>query len=309
MKGCDYLALKGLTKALKDIENQKKEKSPEEKFLKEFDRITSIVHSKDNERTARQKNKRWKPSQISKCDRNLYYYFRDKPANFNAKKPKTWRVFGIGTAHHRFTQEDILARTAEVDDSKIKLVDPLSHPLPEGTELRFRKDFREDDVRKQLNQLNLDKSVIDDTIKALYQKEVLGFKDTEWKFYNHNYNISGMVDGVVEVFGEPVMWEFKTIKPDDFKFLREPHKKYLEQGAMYSLCLGIDKIIYHYEDKGNQDYKVYFYEFTDEHRKWVLDKMQRIDECVEGITLPEKNPSQWECNWCEYKDICVKGEK
>ncbi len=301
--------LKGLTTAMKELDKKEKEQSFTEKFLKEYDRIIEALNTKINNDQAISKRKVWKPSHISKCEINLYYYFLDKPANFNSVKARTWRAFGFGTAHHRWNQEEILAKVREVTDSKIELLDLNRLELPNGTKIIERKDPLEQKLQKALLELNLSEELVNTAVSKFNAENIIGIRDTEWKFFNEKYNVSGMIDGAISFETKNIIWEYKTIKPDDYKFLVEVHKKYLEQGAMYYLCLGIPYILFQYEDKGSHEFKAFEYEYKPVHSEWVIAKMERINKCIEHRVLPPKPVDDFNCKFCEYKEICIKREK
>ena len=307
--------VKGLNEEIRKLEKSNTPPTYTELFLKEYDRCIEVQNSSQRKDQSQGHTKVWKPSKISMCEVALYYYFTDKPANFSSTKAQGWRRMGIGTAHHRYNQEDILAKLYKVTDAEISLLDVNKLQLPEGTRIIERKDYNEFKVRKALETTPYllvpeeDKpKIIDNIIAEMYKTRALGIKDTEWKFQNDKYNISGMIDGALTFLGKNVIWEFKTIKPDEFKFLNEVHKKYLEQGAMYYLCLGIPYVLFHYEDKGDQIYKVFEYEYKPVHAEWVINKMERINQCVQHRVLPPKPTDTKGCTYCEYKSICKKGE-
>jgi hypothetical protein len=149
----------------------------------------------------------------------------------------------------------------------------------------------------------------DEIISNLYENGILGEHDTEWKFYNSIYNISGMIDGAFLFNSRQTMWEFKTMNPTEFQSLAEPKKAHLEQGAVYNLALGIPHILFHYENKGTHEYKVFEYEYKEVHREWVIAKIERVNNYVAQKILPPKCSETMECRYCEYKSYCERNEK
>ena len=97
-----------------------------------------------------------------------------------------------------------------------------------------------------------------------------------------------MIDGALEYEGYPFIFEFKTINPKDFEYLIEPLQDHIKQGAMYSLCTGIRKVMFLYLCKGTQNLKAFTVDYRDDQLQWVINKIRGVEEKVLKNELPDK---------------------
>lgn len=247
---------------------------------------------------------RWKPSMLSGCERKSYYYFRG--AQQDRKSGGTIKgVYALqcGSGHHLVAQKIILFADAHKMD--VQMIDPDTWKLPEGTTLSNRENITADKIRKLIT----NPAEAEAVIQHLREQELLAPKDTEWKFYNSIYNISGLVDGALRINGVPALYEYKTINPTDFKNLTEPLSEHKEQGAVYCLTTGFDRVIFHYEDKGEHKFKSYEFICEQKHLDYMIGKMNRVNNDVANLTPSMKTTDVKKCRFCEYKTVCDRGDK
>jgi len=75
---------------------------------------------------------------------------------------------------------------------------------------------------------------------------------------------------------------------------------------MYSLCIGIRKVMFLYLCKGTQNLKAYTVDYKDEQLQWVVDRIQGVEDKVLNDELPDKEADSLSCRFCPYKSICDK---
>ena len=78
------------------------------------------------------------------------------------------------------------------------------------------------------------------------------------------------------------------------------------QATCYGLGLGIDYILFFYEDRNFCGKKPYLWKITPEMRDTVLSKIKRVNAAVEAGEAPERDESK--CTYCNYKGACKIAE-
>jgi len=122
-------------------------------------------------------------------------------------------------------------------------------------------------------------------------------------------NMGGTCDGVltVELDGtdREIGIEIKTASTSVITKLKKPSNRYLDQGATYVHSLGLDAIIFLYEDKNTQQ----LYEFPYLASE-LLTRWQRIEERITGVndhlkrgTWPQRMRSS-DCKECAFRAEC-----
>ena len=266
----------GLKSLANQIKKEQKEanKSFEEKFIDEIDEflVSNINKSTKGQRLA------FRPSQYYKCERQLYYFLNDVDGQRRVY-PRSQRILQVGTQLHEWIQRDVFMEM-DKKDYPIRL-------LPKE-ELPF---YGVDGVE-----------ILEEHNAPPMEIKFLDYRFTE------KFPISAMIDGAMEYEGYPFLFEFKTINPKDFEYLIEPLPDHIKQGALYSMCIGIRKIMFLYLCKGTQNLKAYTVDYTDEQIEWVKDKIQGVEQKVLNNELPDKDGDDMTCRFCPYKTLCDKEE-
>ncbi|WP_145052612.1 Dna2/Cas4 domain-containing protein [Paenibacillus xylanexedens] len=263
------MSLKDLAKKIK-AEQKERTKTPEEKFLSALDKFLERVGNEE-----RPSRLAFNPSSIYKCQREIWYKLKGVK-NTRKNKARGVRILEVGTQLHEWVQRDVFMRMNEEADSPIKLI-PLEEIPVYGQEgIEFIKEHKAPPME-------------------------LKFVDSR---HTRLIPISAMTDGTIEFDGSYMVFEFKTINPDDFKFMIEPLKNHIKQGAVYSLCLGIPYVIFVYFCKGTQNWKAYRIEYTTEQHDWLKAKLHTIEDYYEKDELPPPEKSAENCRYCPYKKLC-----
>lgn len=262
------MGLKSLAKTIKN-QNKEKNKSFTDEFISEIDKF--LVDKAKNE--VRSTRLAFRPSQYSKCERLTYYFLKGVPEK-RVIYPRTQRIYQVGTALHEWIQEDVLM---EMDGKGLSLIPKEELPFygKENVEILSQEYAPDMEIK---------------------------FLDRRW---TKVFPISAMIDGALEMDGTQFLFEFKTINPKDFEFMIEPLTDHVKQGALYSLSIGIKRIVFLYLCKGTQHLKAYEVEYTDEQLEWVANKLVTIEDYVVRDELPPKDVGI-SCRFCGYVSICKK---
>lgn len=275
--------MKALAKRVKE-EQAEREKTVSERFIDEIDSYLVKNRNTRYEKEFQYSGFYIRPSNYYKCMRQIWY----KTLRFPSKelfKAKGIRTLEIGTALHEWVQREVFMQ----EDFPFKLIPPEEIPVfgTEGIEI-FTKEQNRLENRPEME---------------------IGWVDKRWTKKYHLYSI---IDGALDVYSVYKLFEFKTINPDDYKYLYEPHDEYKKQSALYSLSLDIDDTIFLYLNKGNSEWKALEHHTTEEQKEWSLNRIQKLDNCLVSLILPEKEiqplpkygANATACNWCAYQHLC-----
>ena len=108
------------------------------------------------------------------------------------------------------------------------------------------------------------------------------------------------MDGIRAIF------EIKTTSCKKLASIRKdkkPLRPHILQATAYALCLGVDHILYFYEDRDFTSHYPILYKIPEEIKETVINKLiALVDEvcCKEEVPPSDKS----ECMFCTYKAIC-----
>lgn len=243
-------------------------REPHEKFLHELDETMSII----DKREQRVPSNTYKPSSLGGCKRNMY--FQVIGACLDEAKKSGAGIIGIcetGSARHEILQTWV-SRMNECG-----------------------YDCEWVDVESFLKSRSVAGTIV---------KERSGM---ETKCYNEILNISFLCDGIIKYDGKYYILEIKT--EDNFKHQKRigPEKKHISQAAAYSVCLGIDNVIFLYENRNYCTRKSFLVEITDEMKQeLVINEIEEIENYRAKSEIPPKSTLKSDCTYCNYKTECKK---
>lgn len=147
--------------------------------------------------------------------------------------------------------------------------------------------------------------------------------DLEFPVADESLQIKGKIDGVSIVDGEVWLFEFKSIKSEEFKKLKGPQEGHKKQGMPYAFLFEQDLkagkydyieelkgrrevagVIFMYLNKDNSELKEYRLAKDFSYFETVAQTIFTILEHVEAKTLPE--PTEDYCHNCEFRLRCNK---
>lgn len=261
--------MSSLRNLAKLINESAKEKSVEEEFLFQLNEAISRLDLESDRRPSQS----YKPSSIGGCMRNCYYQVTGAEMDPDRKKEASnVGILQSGTDRHERMQEAI------------------SHMK------RLGFDFEWIDVEEYLKKWPQPGT------------EVVSKQRHETKLKNTILNMSFLCDGIVQYNGKYYILEIKT--EVSFKWngrvdVVELHKS---QAASYSTCLGIDGVIFIYENRDFCSKKSFMYEVSDiDKEEKVVHFIATCDSYVERGIVPPCEPAH--CKYCNYKGVCKRDGK
>ena len=130
--------------------------------------------------------------------------------------------------------------------------------------------------------------------------EFIGWNEdhTEARCKNDDLSIWFQPDGVLNFMGKDVILEIKTESTYQHSKRYEP--------TCYGLGLGIDYILFFYEDRNFCSKKPYLWKITDEMKEEVKGKISRVNNYISHREAPPANTDK--CTYCRYKEACKRLE-
>ncbi len=119
--------------------------------------------------------------------------------------------------------------------------------------------------------------------------------------------VSGRADAILCVNNENYVLDIKSINSFIFKNLNKPKEENIYQIQLYLHYFNIKKGILLYIDKDQQDIKEFVVEYDEALCKSLLDKFYGLKADIETNKIPARladYPRNWQCSYCQYKDIC-----
>lgn len=129
---------------------------------------------------------------------------------------------------------------------------------------------------------------------------------TEARCKNDELSIWFQPDGVLNFMGKDVILEIKTESTYQHSKRYEPKMDHKYQATCYGLGLGIDYILFFYEDRNFCSKKPYLWKITDEMKEEVRGKIQRVNNYIAHREAPPVNKDK--CTYCRYKEACKRLE-
>ena len=149
---------------------------------------------------------------------------------------------------------------------------------------------------------------IEEVVKEANQKgintEFVGWNEdhTEARCKNDELSIYFQPDGVIHFKDKDVILEIKTESTYQHKMRYEPKEDHKYQATCYGMGLGIDYVLFLYEDRNFCSKKAYLWKITDEMKAKVKNKIDVVNACIKMGVPPSKNEDK--CTYCDYKNEC-----
>lgn len=149
---------------------------------------------------------------------------------------------------------------------------------------------------------------LEEVVKEANQKgiktEFVGWNEdhTEARCKNDEMSLYFQPDGVINFMGKDVILEIKTESTYQHSNRYEPKLDHKYQATCYGMGLGIDYVLFFYEDRNFCGKKPYLWKITDEMKAEVLSKISRVNKAIKAGIPPEKNEDK--CTYCDYKREC-----
>ena len=130
---------------------------------------------------------------------------------------------------------------------------------------------------------------------------------TEARCKNDELSIWFQPDGVLNFMGKDVILEIKTESTYQHSKRYEPKMDHKYQATCYGLGLGIDYILFFYEDRNFCSKKPYLWKITEEMKEEVRGKISRVNNYIAHREAPPADKDK--CTYCRYKEACKRLER
>lgn len=123
---------------------------------------------------------------------------------------------------------------------------------------------------------------------------------------NDIYNLSFKCDGLIRFKGKLYILEIKT--EIEMKYISRfaPVDEHTFQANCYAMALGVQGILFLYENRNTCAKKPYILEASPIIMDQIRDKINVCDEHVSKKVVPPKQDSTSNCKYCSYKVECKK---
>lgn len=139
--------------------------------------------------------------------------------------------------------------------------------------------------------------------------EIVSKTGFETKLKHKYLNLSFLCDGIILYKGEYYILEIKTETLYKWQPRTDVAEEHIAQGTTYSVCFGIDKVMFLYENRDNCSKKAYILNITEDMKyEHVISKIEEVDSYADKL-IPPPYPTEIPkktCNYCKYKKACAK---
>lgn len=124
--------------------------------------------------------------------------------------------------------------------------------------------------------------------------------------------ISGRADAILCIGGENYVLDIKSINSMQFRKLDAPKPDNINQLQLYMHYFEITKGLLLYIDKDQQEIKEFVVNYDQVLAKGLLDELHILRDKIEQNMVPAAltdYPKNWQCSWCQFRDICKTAGK
>ena len=254
----------GLKSLLKVAQGQQAENvSFEDNFVKEYQEAVKRQEERERQPVP---SDYFRPSSMYGCDRMLFFM----------------RLLG----------------NSKTEEPDVKLIEIANS----GTDRHLRIQHLVEEM-EGVTCLDLEEVVKEANLKGI-NTEFVGWNEdhTEGRCKNDDMSIYFQPDGVINFMGKDVILEIKTESTYQHTNRYEPKLDHKYQATCYGMGLGIDYILFFYEDRNFCGKKAYLWKITEEMKESVLSKIARVNKAISVGVPPEKDEDK--CTYCKYKHEC-----
>lgn len=245
------------------LKNVERSHTIEEQFLNDLDKVIQLS------KKVHKPSKSIKPSALGGCFREQWFMLTGAEAD-PAKNDSADNITITESGNDRHNRLQNHIQSAQSYGVPIEWLDP----------------------EEQVKQVQ--KTSLNTIVKRRDGNEVL--------CWSSDYQTSFKCDGIIRYRGIKMILEIKT--EDHFKWIQRfgPEPKHEFQAALYSLCLGIDHVMFLYENRNYTTRKAFKVTVTDEFKTQVKQRIEYILLYKETNKVPPKEKGK--CTYCKYKGAC-----
>lgn len=123
--------------------------------------------------------------------------------------------------------------------------------------------------------------------------------------------VRGRSDAVLSDGKTLYVLDIKSMNSMVFRTLEEPKEENINQVQLYLHFFNIQKGILLYVNKDNLSLKEFEVNYEPTRAKYLLDSLTKLKTQIDKGIVPSRIPSypeDWQCRYCQFKEICVSGE-
>ncbi len=154
-----------------------------------------------------------------------------------------------------------------------------------------------------------------DSIHQLIMKPLLSIRDIRVVTSEVNIPpqeiISGRADAIISDGKELYVLDIKSMNSMIFRNLEEPKEENINQIQLYLHYFKIPKGILLYVNKDNQELKEFIVNYNQKQAQFLLSGFTCLKKQIDSNIVPTRIPSypgDWQCRYCQFKEICNMGE-
>jgi len=154
-----------------------------------------------------------------------------------------------------------------------------------------------------------------DHIHQLIMKPLLSVRDVHVVSSEVNIPpqelISGRADAIISDGKELYVLDIKSINSMIFKTLEEAKEENVNQVQLYLHYFKIKKGILLYVSKDNQELKEFIVDYNKDRSEALLAALANLKTQIDKNIIPCRfagYPVNWQCKYCQFKEICSAGE-
>lgn len=255
----------GFKNLAKMISQATRDKTPEQDFLY---MLNEAIGRLDKE-SGRLPSQSYKPSSMGGCLRNCFFQVVGARQDVKLKTdPQLVGMGQSGTARHEHIQTAIAQmKRLGYDVEWIDVAEFLKMRPVKGTIIKERKGM-------------------------------------ETKLYNELFNLSFMCDGIIKLHGRYYILEIKTEASFKFQGRTQPEQDHIIQASCYSLAIGINDVMFLYENRDVCAKKTFLVHVTEENRAEIVHRIETSNSHIQSGTVPPKETDK--CKYCQYTEECKK---
>lgn len=252
----------GLSRLVNAVEQMKTPKTLEDLFMEGYRK--SVLENQICQPTP---TDTFRPSSLADgCKRMLYYQRKGLGGDSKLKDVSIIEICDNGTDRH-----DRIQKTIQQMEG-VEWVDIEEHV----------KQLKDRNISTEFVSWNSDK--------------------TEARCKNEDLHIYFQCDGLIRYNDKLIILEIKTMNSYTYNKANQPIEKHIRQATCYGMGLGVDDILFIYEDRNFMNKKLFHYTLTDEDKEYIVNKIESVEEALKTDTVPKKELDK--CLYCSKKEYC-----
>lgn len=140
--------------------------------------------------------------------------------------------------------------------------------------------------------------------KAPKGTQVVRREGNEVRFKNTILNLFFKCDGIIKFKNRYYILEFKTEISFKNRGRTAPDPKHIKQASAYSLGLGINEIMFVYENRDMLGKRTFLQTITKEMHQAVVEEIETIETYRTLKKVPPMTTNEKDCTYCDFKVLC-----